>query len=46
MRLRDQLRMIRERCSRLPITDFRTADQIIGFDERGFPAPAAQPPDE
>ena len=29
-RLRDELRAIRERCSRLPILDNRSPDQILG----------------
>lgn len=30
-RLRDELRKIRKRCSRLPVLDPRTSDEILGF---------------
>jgi antitoxin VapB len=36
-RLRDELRMIRERCKKLPVLDPRTPDQILGYDDRGLP---------
>lgn len=36
-RLRDELREISERCAALPTLDERTADEIIGYDERGLP---------
>jgi len=37
LRLRDELRAIRERCAKLPVVDNRTPDQIIGYDEHGLP---------
>jgi antitoxin VapB len=37
LRLRDELRAIRERCAKLPVLDNRTPDQILGYDERGLP---------
>ncbi|HUP42251.1 MAG TPA: type II toxin-antitoxin system VapB family antitoxin [Thermoanaerobaculia bacterium] len=36
-RLRDELRAIRQRCSRLPVLDPRSPDQILGYDDRGLP---------
>jgi antitoxin VapB len=36
-RLRDELREIGERCARLPTLDERSADEIIGYDDRGLP---------
>ena len=36
-RLRDELREIAERCSRLPTIDERSAEEILGYDERGLP---------
>lgn len=36
-RLRDELREIAQRCARLPTLDDRPADEILGYDERGFP---------
>ena len=36
-RLADELDEIARHCSRLPIRDSRTADEIIGYDERGLP---------
>ena len=36
-RLRDDLREIAQRCSQLPTLDDRTADEILAYDERGFP---------
>ena len=36
-RLRDELREIAQRCSQLPTLDDRTADEILAYDERGFP---------
>ena len=36
-RLRDDLREIGERCSRLPTLDDRPADAILGYDDRGLP---------
>ena len=35
--LRDELRDIGERCAQLPDLDTRTADDILGYDERGMP---------
>ncbi len=35
--LRDELREIARRCAQLPTLDERTADEILGFDERGLP---------
>ena len=36
-RLREELRAIRERCARLPVLDPRSAEEILGYDERGLP---------
>lgn len=36
-RARDELRAIRERCSRLPVLDARSPDEILGYDEHGLP---------
>ena len=36
-RLRDELREIAGRCSRLPTIDGRSAEEILGYDERGLP---------
>ncbi len=36
-RLRDELRAIRRRCADLPVVDERSADEILGYDERGLP---------
>ncbi len=36
--LREQLAVIRERCSRLPTLDDRDPDAIIGYDDDGVPA--------
>jgi antitoxin VapB len=36
-RLRDELREIGERCARLPTLDHRTAEEILGYDEKGLP---------
>lgn len=36
--LHDDLAAIRRRCAELPIVDSRTAEQIIGYDDRGVPA--------
>jgi antitoxin VapB len=36
-RLRDELRDIAERCSKLPTLDDRPADDLLGYDERGLP---------
>ncbi len=35
---RDELRAIRKRCAKLPRRDHRSADDIIGYDERGLPS--------
>jgi antitoxin VapB len=35
--LRDDLREIGQRCAALPTLDERSADEIIGYDERGLP---------
>ena len=36
--LREELAAIRHRCASLPVLDTRTADEILGYDERGLPA--------
>jgi antitoxin VapB len=36
--LREELAAIRHRCASLPVLDGRTADEILGYDERGVPA--------
>lgn len=36
-RLREELQAIRKRCSRLPVLDRRSPDEILGYDERGLP---------
>ena len=36
-RLRDELREIAQRCAQLPSLDERSADEILGYDERGVP---------
>jgi len=35
--LRDELREIGERCAKLPDLDTRSADDILGYDDRGMP---------
>ncbi len=35
--LADELDGIALRCSRLPVRDGRTADEILGYDENGLP---------
>ena len=35
--LREELRLIRERCSSYPVLDGRANDEILGYDERGLP---------
>jgi antitoxin VapB len=35
--LADELDAIARRCAALPVLDARTADEIIGYDERGIP---------
>lgn len=37
-RLRDEIRKIRKRCSRLPVVDPRSPDEILGYDDRGLPS--------
>ena len=36
--LREEIRKIRERCSRLPVLDPRAPDELLGYDERGLPS--------
>lgn len=36
-RLADELDEIARHCARLPVLDARSADQILGYDERGLP---------
>jgi antitoxin VapB len=36
--LRDDLAAIRRRCASLPVLDQRSAEEILGYDERGLPA--------
>lgn len=36
--LRDELRIIRERCSTLPVLDNRSAEEILGYNDFGVPA--------
>lgn len=36
-RLADQLKEISDRCAALPVLDDRTADEIVGYDDRGLP---------
>lgn len=36
--LREELEEIADRCSRLPILDPRTPDEILGYDENGLPS--------
>ncbi len=36
-RLEEELAAIRKRCSTLPVRDARSADEILGYDERGLP---------
>ncbi len=36
-RLADDLDAIARRCSRMPVLDDRSAEQILGYDERGLP---------
>jgi antitoxin VapB len=35
--LREDLNEIALRCSRLPVRDTRSADEILGYDENGLP---------
>lgn len=36
--LREELAAIRRRCAALPVLDDRSADEILGYDQRGLPA--------
>jgi antitoxin VapB len=36
--LRDELAAIRRRCAALPASDDRSAEEIVGYDERGLPS--------
>ena len=36
--LRDELAAIRRRCAALPAADDRSADEIVGYDDRGLPS--------
>ena len=36
--LREELAAIRRRCAALPVVDNRSADEILGYDDRGLPA--------
>lgn len=36
--LREELAAVRHRCAALPIVDDRSAEEILGYDERGLPA--------
>jgi antitoxin VapB len=36
--LQEELATIRRRCSRLPILDPRSPDEILGYDDRGVPS--------
>jgi antitoxin VapB len=36
--LREELAAIRHRCAALPVIDDRSAEKILGYDERGLPA--------
>lgn len=36
-RLRDELREIGQRCAQLPTLDDRSAEEILGYDQRGVP---------
>ena len=40
LRLREELRLIRERCSRLPVLDKRSPEEILAYDDDGLPLPA------
>lgn len=37
-RLREELRAIRKRCSRLPVLDSRSPEEILGYDDHGLPS--------
>lgn len=36
--LRDELAAIRRRCAALPVIDDRSAEEIVGYDDRGLPS--------
>lgn len=36
--LREELAAIRRRCAALPVLDDRSAEEILGYDDRGLPA--------
>lgn len=36
--LMEKLREISDRCASRPVVDHRSADEILGYDERGLPA--------
>jgi antitoxin VapB len=36
--MREELAAIRRRCAALPVVDNRSADEILGYDDRGLPA--------
>jgi antitoxin VapB len=36
-RLADELEDIARHCAALPVLDIRTADEILGYDDRGLP---------
>lgn len=36
--LREELAAIRRRCAALPVLDDRTAESILGYDDRGLPS--------
>ena len=36
-RLAERLRAIRKRCSKLPVLDGRSTEEILGYDESGLP---------
>jgi len=38
MPLRDELAAIRRRCAALPASDDRSAEEIVGYDDRGLPS--------
>lgn len=35
--LKEELAAIRKRCAELPVRDGRSADEILGYDDRGLP---------
>lgn len=36
-RLADELDAIAERCAALPVVDYRSEDEVLGYDDRGLP---------